>query len=303
MSLCCLQVGWLCVAVELCFGGSMVVAKGYLDIYGPYSARGQAKLRLTSDQQFGHVSAPAARNWLTTAAGLPGLFPLLTHSPAHQAQHLLLDCRLALPGAPSSPRGGSGGGSRSGSRAVPPSTGRLLLDVAALLEGALAEAGLPVGQRQLQKFPSFSVAKPQQAPQQQAPRQRQQQQNGSTAFSSRAGAPAGGGVTAKAAAPGAQAAAADGGTTAKAAPAAADVEAPVASSAAHDHPDMLFLACRDSYATLMWYSATATLAVDLVAASPEAIDRMNQVGAWARWWVVDACTRWLVETAHSCWAH
>eukprot|EP00887_Chlorella_sp_A99_P004754 scaffold4.g4754.t1 len=232
-------VGWVCIAVELALGVAMVVAKFYLDNWGPNSARGLARTRrapaeaeLCTSKSFAHSASVDVRTFLGDAAGLPALFPLLAApGPSHQAQHLLLDCRLAQP-------------QQQGATA----RRDLLRDMEAMLAAALSEAGLPARERRLQSFPSFAAAG------RRAGRPLQQGGEG----------PPGG----------AEGRASSSKTSSSEGP-GSDLEA---GCEEEEHPHMLFASCRDGYATLMWYASTRTLALDLVAASPEAASSMNAAG-------------------------
>jgi hypothetical protein len=133
------------------------------------------------------------------AAGRTAPFPLLQPAPSHAAQHLLLDCALAVPAAlpPRGRQAGKADPDGNGSSAVkadgdvhadpdldietpgPTGTGApgVLNSVAAMLDAALVAAGLAVQRRQFQAFASFRQQR--QSSWNEGEQQQEQQQQGS----------------------------------------------------------------------------------------------------------------------------
>jgi hypothetical protein len=224
----------------------MMVAKYYLDTWGPLGSRRVGKAhdvaRLTNSKSLrGQVGLTVdIKDFLVGGSSAP--FPLMQSLPTHQAQHLLLDARLALQGGAGKgvgvEGGKQGGDVEAGDAVIAAEDGKLVVgeeevgkgmapsppaedtlgDVKGLLTTALAGAGLPPRQPQFQAFPSFGASAAQRA---------------------------------------------------KHAGARSDDSA----------SDMVFLGVADGYVTAIWYADTATVSVDFLAVSAAATAAMDAAAA------------------------
>ncbi|PRW59402.1 integrin-linked kinase-associated serine threonine phosphatase 2C [Chlorella sorokiniana] len=252
-------VAWICILIEVGFSALMIIAKYYLDNWGPNSWRAAKKARPESKLTNSPSLAKEIKIDIAEfGAGSAAPFPLLKPAPSHAAQHLLLDVKLALPAGTAGAAGAAGtagmvNGAATGGRQRNGggSSGSVLDTVAEMMEAALVAAGLPAQRRQTGSFPSFR-RRPSQADTQDSPQQRQpgDQRAGPEEQPQK-------GVS--------KANLLDSGTD--------DEESGSAV------PDMFFLSCRDGYAVAIYYPDTTTLSVDLLAASEPAILRMGAAGA------------------------
>lgn len=257
-------VAWICILSEVGFSALMIIAKYYLDNWGPNSWRAAKKARpeakLTNSPS---LAKEIKIDIAEFGSGSTAPFPLLKPAPSHAAQHLLLDVKLALPAGTADAAGAAGtaGAAKVAANSGSKRTGgahALALDaVAEMLEAAMVAAGLPVQRRQTGSFPSFrrrpsqeSTAAGSSPKQQEAEQQEQQEGRQQQAGQQPKGA--------------SQVQLLDSGTD--------DEEGGAAG------PDMFFLSCRDGYAVAIFYPDTATLSVDLLAASEAAILRMGTAG-------------------------
>ena len=138
-------VGYIGIFVELLCVLAMIVAKYYLDNFGPH-ARGKGRLT---------TLASAARLDLSKfLAGDGGAaFPLMAVDEAHTAAHLLLDCQMAqtASGGKSDAAAAEAGEAGRGVEARAAS----LQDLVVLLQRCLDASGVPTQRPSFQTFPSF----------------------------------------------------------------------------------------------------------------------------------------------------
>lgn len=303
--------GWVCMLLELACCVLLLAAKFYLDRWGPYSARGLEEARsngkLTSSPSLADELRLTAQDF---TSGHSAPFPLLHPAPNHSAQHLLIDARLALPGTPaaaaaiaaaaaaaSASKGLSAPNSREGSRRGGKAFGGGMQEgsvgrqqrLAVLLTADGSGRGRTAAARALAAATSAA--------------------NGSLQTGLLAGEADGAGDVEM----GAPARALSGGfgsagvlaavgdmlesalgsaglavqrrqgqTFPSFRPAAGQQQGEEQQGAGEEGlgkdaaPDMLFLSCRDGYATALFYPATATLSLDLLAASDAAVSGMGQ---------------------------
>ncbi|KAL4443648.1 hypothetical protein ABPG75_011385 [Micractinium tetrahymenae] len=242
-------VAWACILVEIACVLLMVAGKVYLDRWGPYSRRALRRARpeaaLTSSTSF------ADKVGLSVKDAGSAFAQLLQPEPSHAAQHLLLDARLALPPTdqqqPVQQRGDTPTASPD-SQAVPAdepassSGGGSSSKAGASADGAAGQGG-SAGQ------PGDSGVL-------------------SAVADMAATALAGAGMPALC-----RQAQAFPSFRQRLAAGAADAAAEAEAATSTDPPDMLFLAYRGGYASIVWHPASATLSLDLLVASDVAAAR------------------------------
>lgn len=250
-------VAWICILSEVGFSALMIIAKYYLDNWGPNSWRAAKKARpeakLTNSPS---LAKEIKIDIAEFGSGSAAPFPLLKPAPSHAAQHLLLDVKLALPAGTAGAAGAANGAAKVAANGGSKQAGGIhtsVLDaVAEMLEAALVAAGLPVQRRQTGSFPSFRCRPSQESTAGSSPKQPEAEQQGQQQQA---------GQQPKGAS---QVQLLDSGTD--------DEEGGAAG------PDMFFLSCKDGYAVAIFYPDTATLSIDLLAASEAAILRMGAAG-------------------------
>lgn len=210
-----------------------VAAKIYLDRWGPHpNATFSNK---TSTNSLKNAARTDVTKFLTGTGGAP--FPLIAHEESHAAQHLLLDCSIAVGGGGLAKQkinsNGSSAETTDGAVLIDSletgsfqsngiaigKDGDVLKEAVCMVEAALEGAGLEVDKRHFKQLSSFRT-------------------NTTATSQNSTGAVLGG------------------------------------SRNMNSH-EMSFIGCRDGYATLIWYEESETLAVDFLAAGEENAPAVN----------------------------